>query len=143
MIKTVKSERAAFAERLNQALDEAPIDAPLGRGRQRFVGRMFGVDYTAARKWLTGEGFPTLEKSIEIAKILNVGLEWLLTGRGDKRVMDDMSTQLARLLDLWWQMSEGSQNQLLIYAKFLVDEGRPKSAMADKDATDHKGKIQH
>jgi len=143
MLKTTRKDRLAFAERLNQAINEAPIDAPISWGRQRYIGKLFGVDYKAARKWLVGEGFPTLEKSIEIAKRLNVALEWLLTGRGEKRVMEEMNAQLARLLDLWWQMGDKGQDRLLIYAKFLVEESRTTPSTGTSDTGERKPKIQH
>lgn len=81
-------EKQTFADRLNEALDEFGVPSKF-EGRQVIVGRMFGVTQKGARKWLEGEGLPTLEKSIQIAKHLGVHVEWLLTGRGPKRITGD------------------------------------------------------
>jgi transcriptional regulator with XRE-family HTH domain len=112
--------RADFSARLNQILDESPEKVPReGRGRQGHVGKMFGVDQKAARKWLKGEGFPTLEKAIEIAKRFNVTVEWLLSGRGEKRMTDSANMELAELLDLWWKSDQESQREIITFAKFI------------------------
>jgi transcriptional regulator with XRE-family HTH domain len=76
--------KSAFSSRLNEALDDAGVP-PKFDGRQVAVAKMFGVSQKGARKWLEGEGLPTLEKCIEIATRLNVHVEWLATGRGPKR----------------------------------------------------------
>ncbi len=122
-IRTIKKECMEFAQRLNQALDECP-DAVPRIGRQRIVGKMFGVDQKGARKWLLGLGYPTLEKSIEIAERLNVATEWLLSGRGSKRVVDDQNIQLAEMLDLWYQLSPALQVELIHLAEFLREKAK-------------------
>lgn len=73
-----------FAVRLNAALDDAGVVQKFA-GRQVEVGKMFGVSQKGARKWLEGDGLPTLEKCVEIATRLDVTLEWLMTGRGPRR----------------------------------------------------------
>ena len=114
-----------FGERLNQALDASPLDIPIkGEGRQVRVGKLFSVNQKTARRWLEGEGFPTLEKSIEIARKLDLALEWLLTGRGEKRIMEPTSMQLAELLDLWHQLNDVAHLEILNFAKFLVNKSK-------------------
>lgn len=77
-------ERAAFAARLNEALDMAGAP-PKYAGRQVAVARLFHVSQKGARKWLEGETFPALWRIREIAKTLNVRAEWLLMGEGPRR----------------------------------------------------------
>jgi len=78
-------KKAAFSDRLNELCDEDGIP-PKGKNRQKLVGERFSVSQKGARKWLEGEGFPDMEKCLEIAEEFNVTVEWLLTGRGPKRV---------------------------------------------------------
>lgn len=118
-------EKIQFARRLNEVMDESPLGIPAkGAGRQIVVAKMFGVGQKAARKWMEGEGFPEMEKCIQIAKKLGVSLEWLLTGRGDKRVMDGSDFNLSRLLGLWFQMSESLQMDVLNYSSFILEKSR-------------------
>jgi transcriptional regulator with XRE-family HTH domain len=72
-------ERLAFATRFNLACDRGGIP-PKGRGRQRAVGRLFGVSQEAARKWLEGECFPDTKRVPAMARRLGVKAEWLLAG---------------------------------------------------------------
>ncbi|MCH8502892.1 MAG: helix-turn-helix domain-containing protein, partial [Ectothiorhodospiraceae bacterium] len=76
--------RTEFAQRLNEALDDAGFPSK-GAGRQVSVGKRFGVSQKAARKWLEGEGIPKTSRLMEIATELRIHFEWLLSGRGPKR----------------------------------------------------------
>lgn len=130
--------KSEFARRLNQALDEMQPPAPGdGDGRQLFVAALFGVDQTGARKWLRGEGFPAIGRAIQIAKRLNVSFEWLMTGRGEKRVLDKENAELVRLLDLWFKMPKESQQQFVRYGEFLCSE-QPQAQPADAPQRAHK-----
>ena len=80
---SVLHEKEGFANRLNEALTDSAYPVK-GENRQAIVGKIFGVTQKAARKWLEGEGMPTLERCIFIAKQLEVQFEWLMTGRGTK-----------------------------------------------------------
>lgn len=122
---TQNMEKLQFSLRLNEVMDESPLGIPVkGSGRQMVVAKMFGVGQKAARKWMEGEGFPEMEKCIQIAKKLNVSLEWLLTGRGDKRVLDNSDLVLSQFLALWFQMSKPLQIDILHYSSFLIEKTR-------------------
>jgi hypothetical protein len=87
--------RETFGKRFNQLCDEQGIP-PKGKNRQKIVGIRFSVTQQGARKWLEGEGFPEMEKAIEIAISFNVCVEWLLTGRGPKRVAQKPALAFSR-----------------------------------------------
>jgi SOS-response transcriptional repressor LexA len=87
MVTSIEDVRAAFAERLNEALDDAGVP-PKGHGRQGLVGKMFGMSQKGARKWLEGESLPDTRRIPQIAERLGVRGEWLLTGLGPKRLDD-------------------------------------------------------
>lgn len=99
-------EKQAFADRLNEVLDDLKAP-PKGKGRQEAAAQMFGVGQKGARKWLEGEGFPEMEKCIAIAKRGNVHFEWLMTGRGPKRL--DQSQ-----LRLWFEDTPPEMQQEVI-----------------------------
>lgn len=83
---------------MNEVCDDKHVP-PKGENRQSVVGKQFGVSQKGARKWLEGEGFPSIEKMIKIAKWGDVAFEWLATGRGPKELaMDPLSPSQRRLL---------------------------------------------
>jgi transcriptional regulator with XRE-family HTH domain len=129
-------EKKAFADRLNSALDLALQDVPpKGGGRQNFVGLVFGVSQKGARKWLEGEGFPKLEQVLNIAKRLNVSVEWLLTGRGEMRTTNpgaEAANRAESVINLWLTMPADIQQAWLTYGKFLL-EGTKKRPRRDKE----------
>lgn len=62
-------------ERIQQKLDEKKL-------KQADIARATGKSTAAATKWLRGENTPKTESLKEIAKLLGVNDEWLLTGKG-------------------------------------------------------------
>lgn len=84
MMESMNKEVEKFAERLNEALDDAGVQGK-GRGRQVAVAQMFGVSQAAARKWLEAEGMPDTKRIPEMARRLGVMSEWLLSGRLPKK----------------------------------------------------------
>jgi len=82
---TNNNYRDAFKDRLNELCDDAGVP-PKGKNRQAIVGKMFGVSQEAARKWLEGESVPSQERIYEICKKWDVSYEWVMSGRGQKRI---------------------------------------------------------
>lgn len=80
--------KADFAARLNELLDERGLPRK-GDGRQTTLARIVDVGQKGVRKWLEGEGLPTLENTIKLAKYFSVHTEWLLSGRGPKYLDHD------------------------------------------------------
>lgn len=76
--------RRAFVDRLNEVCDDKQL--PAERGRQARLAETFKVTPQAARKWLMGEVYPNHEKLMEIAIWADVSFEWLVTGRGEKKL---------------------------------------------------------
>ena len=142
---TPEDEKAKFSARLNMALDESPLGIPAkGEGRQVVVAKMFSVGQKAARKWMEGEGFPEMEKCIIIARKLNVSIEWLLTGRGKRHMIDDANAGLTKLLALWFRMSEPLQNEVIDYSAYLIEKSQPAQSPAGKvDTADISHKKTH
>jgi len=71
----------AFARRLHQALDHAGFVK--GRLRTGELAREKNVSRETARKWLSGQGLPELDRMIGLAVETCTSFEWLATGRGD------------------------------------------------------------
>lgn len=85
MVTTTKAATYQhFAARLHQAADARGL--PAGRGRATDLGRLVGVGYKGASKWLAGSGMPDMAHASQLAIALGVSFEWLMTGRGAKRI---------------------------------------------------------
>ena len=88
----MNNEKAKFAARLNEALDDAGVPQK-GMGRQSTLVRMLGVSHRVAKKWLEGEEFPPTSKMVKISNTLNVRSNWLFSGQGDKTQQVDSNPQ--------------------------------------------------
>ena len=68
-----------FPERLAFSIEET------GLGRPEFAARA-GVGTSALAKWLSGKITPKSDQLYCLAKTAGVSMEWLLTGKGPKRM---------------------------------------------------------
>ena len=71
-------------ERIQQKLDEKNL-------KQADIARATGKSSAAVTKWLRGENVPKTEALKQIAKLLNVDDEWLLTGKGSSSAMPHLT----------------------------------------------------
>jgi len=79
--------------RIGKALEFIP-SIPRKRGRISAAAQLFSESHQTVRLWLnssdgTKAGMPDIRKIPNIAKILDVTIEWLLTGDGPMRPEDD------------------------------------------------------
>lgn len=72
-----------FAIRLNEVCDDMLVP-PKGQARQTQLAKLFGLTQKGVRKWLEGEGYPSIAMGVKIAEWANVSFDWLMTGRGPK-----------------------------------------------------------
>lgn len=79
----MQDERLKFSKRLLSALERCEL--PTG---QDAVGRLFGVSGPGARKWLKGDAMPNTKRIANMATVLGINGEWLLTGKGSMRPGD-------------------------------------------------------
>jgi len=82
-IEPNKDTRLAFAERLIEICTEKGLKA---HGRQAALARLLKVTQPAVKKWFDGDAIPDTDKIIDLAVWGNVCFEWLITGRGPKRI---------------------------------------------------------
>jgi len=77
------------SKRINVALDGIP-SVPNKRGRITAAAQLFNESHQSIRLWLNAGpiekvGLPDIKKIPAVAKILDVNIEWLLTGEGEMR----------------------------------------------------------
>lgn len=72
----------AFTGRLNEVCTDMGLPE---HGRQSQLARLLGVTQGATRKWLTGVGYPDMEKIVQICEWSGTNVNWLVMGVGPKR----------------------------------------------------------
>jgi hypothetical protein len=93
---------ANVSERINIALDTIPL-IPKGRGRISAAAQLFGESQHSVRLWLVKDangkiGMPDIKKIPSVAKILDIKIEWLLTGEGAMR-SNEMMVDTSDMID--------------------------------------------
>lgn len=116
--KSSEVELQAFAARLNEICDDMGI-APKFNGRQAelasAIQKITGEKITpnAARKWVEGEGFPSTDKIILLARWASVNTEWFITGQGSKASVDytKLEPKIDAVVKIMQEMSEYQKEQ--------------------------------
>lgn len=86
MVSNIKNKTYQhFARRLHTACDRYGL--PANHGRATALGKIAGVSYKGAGKWLDAMGMPDMGHAAILAKALDVPFEWLMTGRGSENLV--------------------------------------------------------
>lgn len=114
-------ERAgAFAGRLREACQDQGLP---DHGAATMMAKKLRVSPQAAQKWFTGKSFPDMAKAIALADVLDVHVNWLLTGRGPKR-SSSTDVDVQRLGEAVQEMPPAERRQVLDFIQFRIDRGQ-------------------
>lgn len=120
----MKDIRHAFAERLIEICTEKGLKA---HGRQAALARHLKVTQPAVKKWFDAAAIPDIDKIVELALWGDVCFEWLMTGRGPKRIEELYPTKAIAHVAQVMQAMEPEQQYL---AARLVDQVKKPEAPA-------------
>lgn len=117
-----------FSHRLNALCEEKGMAY---WGRQVALGKLFGVSQKGARKWLEAESWPRMETLIKIAAWADVSIDWLISGRGEKRkevtppAAPAITPEEQKLLDMYRNADNRGQNHIHHVAQIESRYGTP------------------
>ena len=77
---------------------------------QEWIARQINVPFGTFRKWMTRKTYPSLKEGVEIAKLLGISAEYLVTG-ADKEGIDDSER---KLLNIFRKLSLSDKENTLL-----------------------------
>ncbi len=77
----MSTQKQAFAERLNDALDNIRFPA-LGNGRLTRLSEILGTSQRETDRWLKGTDFPPTSVLVKLAELTQTRSNWLFSGHG-------------------------------------------------------------
>lgn len=80
-------EKQEFVQRLEQVVNLLGYPK---HGRQTQLAIYYRLAQPSVKKWFHGEAMPSYEIAISLCKRAYVSYEWLMTGRGDMRYINDI-----------------------------------------------------
>lgn len=117
-----------YARIQSRMREKWPHRYPEGRKvPQRAVAALIGVSQPSAHKWEHG-GDIEMANAIDLALKLDVCVEWLLTGRGDKFPRESPEPLLQEIIQAAIDMHDTQRMDLLNYARWIssrTTEARP------------------
>jgi hypothetical protein len=120
----MKNIRLGFSERLAEICADRKL---FQHGRQAALMRVFKgqgmkVSQPAIKKWFDRESLPETEKIIFLAIWADVTVEWLMTGRGPKRLGEVYATpSIAGMVEVMQTLETSEQAKLLRMAIALKE----------------------
>jgi transcriptional regulator with XRE-family HTH domain len=77
---------------------------------QEWIADKISVPYGTFRKWMTRKTYPNIKEGIEIAKLLETSVEYLVTGI-EPEGLDDIEK---KLVSAYRKLSSGDQENILL-----------------------------
>ncbi len=102
-----------FWTRTKEAFEEAGLDST-----QAGIAKFLGIKQPSISDWNKPDGYPTMANAIKLAHKANVCVEWLLTGRGPRR-LPPKDGAAESLWQAWNHLPPVSQGQVLGFAQTL------------------------
>jgi transcriptional regulator with XRE-family HTH domain len=91
---------------------------------QEWIARQIGVPFGTFKKWMTRKTYPNLKEGIEIAKLLGVSAEYLVTGiepNGD--ILDDSER---KLINAYRKLIPSDQENVILAVNAWVGKSEPR-----------------
>ena len=135
----MSTQKEAFAERLNDALDNIRFPA-LGNGRLSRLADILGTPQTETDSWLKGVDFPSTSILVKMAELTQTRSNWLLSGQGSpfdvgkkplgtKRVLaatgkEKLSKEALELGLKWMKLPRQQRQAIARVVEELVGDGK-------------------
>lgn len=130
ILSPMKDVRLAFSERLIEICTEKNLRP---HGRQAALARLLKITQPAVKKWFDGESIPDTDKVIELAVWGGVCFEWLMTGRGPKRIDELYPTKAIAHVAEIMQAMEPEQQHLVARLADQVKKPKDTSGGGEDD----------
>jgi transcriptional regulator with XRE-family HTH domain len=102
-----RKPKRSFWDRVCEAMQDAGM-----KPTQTGAAKLINISQPSVAEWKELDGYPTMANAVELARKLNVNVEWLLLERGAKRpIPTDALAQ--RLWDMWGNLDEGTKHELV------------------------------
>jgi transcriptional regulator with XRE-family HTH domain len=105
---------------MNELCDDLGI--PAGRGRQTDLARLVGLNPNAARKWLQGAGYPTIDIAVWLADRAGVHVNWLLQGTLPKRIHNRTDTKVLILDEALHTLPPNDAQQVFDFITYKIEK---------------------
>ena len=82
-----------------------------------------GFSKSIVSAWMRGEKIPSMDTALKIADMFGVCVEWLLTGKGLKR-LDEIKQPSSPLLDKFNQLDSDQQKEVNDFINFKLSQNK-------------------
>lgn len=110
-----------FSDRLNEACDSAGIPV---WGRQRYLAKKLNLAQPSVSKWFLNKSLPTIDNIAELADLLNVRIEWLITGNGLKLKNFETTKEFEEAVSLLETLKPEQQQLVLDFVKMIKNRSQ-------------------
>jgi len=82
---------------------------------QEWIAGQIGVPFGTFRKWMTRKTYPNIKEGIEIAKLLGISAEYLVTGvEPESHDQDNLDNSERKLIQAYRKLSQADQENTIL-----------------------------
>jgi len=82
---------------------------------QEWIAGQIGVPFGTFRKWMTRKTYPNIKEGLEIAELLGVSAEYLVTGiETESRGQDNLDNSERKLIRAYRKLSEADKENTIL-----------------------------
>lgn len=85
------------------------------------LARELNTSQSTIFSWFRNGSIPSFDYAIKISNILNVSLDWLATGKGDKVKSENIDVYIP-IKSIWDKLSECNRQELLNFGNYLISK---------------------
>jgi transcriptional regulator with XRE-family HTH domain len=94
---------------------------------QEWIAGKIGVPLSTFRKWMTRKTYPNLKEGIEIAKLLGVSAEYLVTGtEQDGGHQDGLDNSERKLVNAYRKLIPADQENVMLAVNAWAGKNEPR-----------------
>lgn len=109
-----------FAKRFKQAVKYAGVP-----DTQDALGKLFGVSGVTIWSYRNGDKLPRMKRASEMARILGVNVNWLMTGEGQMVDSNQLTEEEIEILKTYREAVQEDQLYLLQTTRLVGKKGKP------------------
>jgi hypothetical protein len=114
-------EEQTFWDRVLEALRDRGVNS----GQQTYVAKLIKIKQPSVAEWVTGS-IPSMQNARKLALKIGVNVEWLLTGRGEKRPGRPSDAFAEELWQIWPKLNDAAKQQIIGFAAVAEKNPAPK-----------------
>jgi transcriptional regulator with XRE-family HTH domain len=92
---------------------------------QEWIAGQIGVPFGTFKKWMTRKTYPNIKEGIEIAKLLGISVDYLVTGTEPETHQDNLDNSERKLVNAYRKLTTADQENVMLAISAWAGKNEP------------------